>query len=90
LSNYYIDETKINKPVEIPQEFECDAPFGAEVLQVFARTEQFEPVATVQSGGYEILKDSLETFVAATRGMKKATMGTLQAEARITLTTIAQ
>ena len=90
LSNYYIDETKINKPVEIPQEFECDAPFGAEVLQVFARTEQFEPVATVQSGGYEILKDSLGTFVAATRGMKKATMGTLQAEARITLTTIAQ
>ena len=90
LSNYYIDETKINKPVEIPFEFECDAPFGAEVLQVFARTEQFEPVATVQSGEYEILKDSLGTFVSATRGMKKAKMGTLQAETRVTLTTVAQ
>ncbi|MGA9406408.1 MAG: DUF4384 domain-containing protein [Bacteroidota bacterium] len=90
LSNYYIDETKINKPVEIPEEFECDAPFGAEVLQVFARTEQFEPVATIQSDGYEILRDSLGTFVATTRGMKKATMGTLQAETRVTLTTVDQ
>jgi hypothetical protein len=88
LSNYYIDETKINKPVEIPEEFECDEPFGAEVLQVFARTEQFEPVATVQTNGYDILEDTLERFVASTRGMKRVSKGTLQSEYRVVLTTV--
>jgi hypothetical protein len=88
LSNYYIDETKTNKPVEIPQEFECDAPFGAEVLQVFARTEQFEPAMTVQADGYDILEDTLESFVASTRGMKKVSKGTLQSECRVVLTTV--
>lgn len=88
LSNYYIDETKINKPVEIPQEFECDAPFGAEVLQVFARTEQFEPATTVQVNGYDILEDTLERFVVSTRGMKRVSKGTLQSECRVVLTTV--
>ncbi len=88
LENYYIDASKVNQVVEIPGPFECDEPFGAEVLQVFARTEQFEPVATTMLEGYPILKEDLPQVVAQTRGMKKVKSSTMQAEQRVVLTTM--
>ncbi|MEX2088194.1 MAG: LPP20 family lipoprotein, partial [Bacteroidota bacterium] len=59
LDNYYIDESKVNMVVQIPDEFECDSPYGAEVLQAFARTEAFEPLETVKTDGYTFLKQDL-------------------------------
>ncbi|MGD0337701.1 MAG: DUF4384 domain-containing protein [Bacteroidota bacterium] len=88
LNNHYIDETKVNKVYEIPQEFECFPPFGAEFLQVFARTEPFEKVETVQQDDYEILKEDLSDILATTRGLKKVNPKVLQVETRITITTM--
>lgn len=48
----YIDQSKVNRAVEIPDEFECAPPFGAEMLVVIARTEKFEPLETVEEDGY--------------------------------------
>ena len=88
LDNHYIDQSKVNLVYQIPEEFECDEPFGAEFLQVFARTEEFEPVQTKEAEGYNILEEDLERFLARQRGMKKVKQGTLQAETRLVMTTM--
>jgi hypothetical protein len=88
LDNYYIDQSKVNMVYQIPEEFECDEPYGAEFLQAFARTEPFEPIATEVVGGYNILKDDLKGFLTMQRGMKKVKQGTLQAETRLVITTM--
>ncbi len=88
MDSYYIDETKVNKVYQIPQDFECDAPFGGEVLQVFARTEEFDPVETVEKDGYKYLKEDLKKFLVATRGFKAVKQATMQAEQRLTITSM--
>ncbi len=88
LDNYYVDQSKVNMVYQIPEEFECDEPYGAEFLQAFARTEPFEPIATEEIGGYNILKDDLKGFLTMQRGMKKVKQGTLQAETRLVMTTM--
>ncbi len=90
--SYYIDDSKVNKVCQIPPggEFECDAPFGSEVLQVFARTEQFDPVPTVEKDGYKYLQEDLKKILYATRGFKAVKQQAMQTEQRITITTMAQ
>ncbi len=72
LNNYYIDEDKVNKVVELPYEFECVPPFGVEKLQIFASTEPLpEPdVKTVEIEGvkYKVLKEDLKDFLLTQRG----------------------
>ena len=88
MDSHYIDETKVNKVYQIPQEFECDAPYGGEVLQVFARTEEFDPVETVEKDGYKYLKEDLKKFLVATRGFKAVKQASMQAEQRLTITSM--
>jgi hypothetical protein len=88
LDNHYIDESKVNKVYQIPQEFECDAPYGGEVLQVFARTEEFEPIMTTEKDGYRYLNEDLKKIVVATRGFKAVKRASMQTEQRITITTM--
>ena len=88
LDNEYVDETKVNTSYKIPVEFQCDSPFGAEVLQVFAQSERFLSVKTIEQDGYVFVVDDLETFLFSTRGMKRTKRDVLQAEDRIQLTTI--
>jgi len=91
LDSHYIDESKVNKVYEIPEPFECAPPFGAEVLQVFARTTEFEKVETKDVDGYDVLKEDLQKFLVNTRGMKrikKDKKKILQAEKRIVITTM--
>jgi hypothetical protein len=88
LDNYYVDETKINKAYQIPEEFECIAPFGAEFLQAFASTERFEKISTTQLDGYDYLAEDLQDFLATTRGLKKASRGSLLTECRVVMTTV--
>lgn len=90
LDSYYIDASKVNKVCQIPPggEFECDAPYGSEALQVFARTENFEPVATVEKDGYKYLQEDLKKFLVATRGFKAVKQEVMQTEQRITITTM--
>ena len=88
LDSHFIDESKVNKVYEIPRQFECDAPFGGEVLQVFARTEAFQPVETVDKDGYKFLKEGLTKVLAATRGFKAVKQAAMQTEQRITITSM--
>lgn len=85
---YFMDASKVNMAYEIPQEFECSAPFGSEVLQIFARTDKYDQVATENIDGYDCLKNDLQTFVVNTRGMKLAKPKTMQTETRINITTM--
>ena len=88
LDNYYLDAGKVNQAYELPQEFECDAPFGAETLQAFASTDKFSALATRNQDGYDYLAEDLGQALVKTRGMKRAKAGTLKAETRLTLTTM--
>ena len=88
LDDYFIDESKVNVVYPIPEEFECDSPFGAEFLQAFARTEKFDPVQTKAVDGYNILAEDLEGFLVNQRGMKRVKPETLQAETRLVITTM--
>jgi hypothetical protein len=92
LDSYYIDDSKVNKVCQIPPggEFECDAPYGSEVLQVFARTEQFDPVVTVDKDGYKFLQEDLKQFLVATRGFKAVKQQVMQTEQRVTITSMEQ
>jgi hypothetical protein len=76
----YIDQSKVNRAVEIPDEFECAPPFGAEMLVVIARTEKFEPLETIEEDGYQFVNKepivpqatarSLASKVRNEKGMK--------------------
>jgi hypothetical protein len=88
LDEYFMDASKVNLAYEIPQEFECAAPFGAEVLQLFARTEKFERMNTQRVDGYDYIRGDLKNVVTGLRGMKAAKPKTMQAEQRIVVTTM--
>ena len=88
LDNYYIDESKVNMVYQIPEEFECAAPFGAEFLQAFARTEPFGSLKTTNVDGYEIINENLNEFVPRMRGFKKLKKEVQQAENLLVITTM--
>ena len=68
--NYYIDSSRVNSDVEIG-EFVCTPPFGAEILIVAARTEEFPPIQTYQEDGYKFLVDQDAASAAwSFRGMQ--------------------
>jgi|GEM_PF-517412 len=76
----YIDSSKVNQAVEIPTEFECAPPFGAEMLVVIARTEPFEQLDVIEEDGYKFINKepilpqararSLASIVRNEKGMK--------------------
>lgn len=91
--NYYIDGSKVNRVVEIPEEFECADPFGAELLIVAARTEKFPVIETYENDGYLFLKaEDAEQAARAFRGMKKKQQrpDAQQSEARLVITTLSK
>ena len=91
--NYYINQSRANRVVEIPQEFECAPPFGAELLVVAARTEEFPSIQTYENDGYFFLsaKDAGQA-ARDFRGMKKKQKrpDIQQSEAQLVLTTMKQ
>lgn len=91
--SYYLDQSKVNHVVEIPQEFECTPPFGAELLVAAARTGEFPPIQTYESDGYHFLsaKDAGQA-ARDFRGMKKKQKrpDLQQSEAQLVLTTMRQ
>jgi len=87
-NKYYIDESKVNQAVEIPGEFVCAPPFGAETLQVLAQTEAFGDLTTQNTDGYEYITDDTKTIITKTRGMMRKSVTDLKAEKRIVITTM--
>ena len=68
--NYYIDLSKVNSDVEIGV-FVCTPPFGAEMLVVAARTEEFPSIQTYEKNGYIFLLDQdAESAARSFRGMQ--------------------
>ena len=97
IESYYIDQTKVNKVVEIAPEYEieCAAPFGVEKLQIFASTESLPKLAvtTTQIEGeeYIVLADDLKDFLAKSRGfVRKKPAQAKTAERVITITTVSK
>ncbi len=91
-NDYYIDESKANQAVEIPAEFECASPFGAESMLAFARLDAFPPVKTFDKDGYVFLEEQNAGKAAvAARGMKRKEVDTnkvKQTETGLTITTM--
>lgn len=90
VDNMYLGADKVNKVVEIPQQFQCAPPFGAEVLQVNAQTDAFKPLKTSSKYGYQFIDDDLSTILKTTRGFKPIKNEDLKAEKRIVVTTMSR
>lgn len=88
LDDYYIGVDKVNKVYQLPEEFICAEPFGAEVLLVNAQTEKFEPLNTKEQYGYKFITDDLDEVIRKTRGFKKLKEGVMKAENSIVITTM--
>jgi len=88
--DYYIDQSKVNRVVEVPEEFVCAPPFGAEMLICLASTVPFKKVETVKEGGYLFIKEAPPEVVARKiRGFKIIKEEeSHQAEAKIVITTM--
>jgi len=87
-NNYFINEAKVNHAVILPDTFFVAAPFGVEVLQVFASTERFPKVQVRDWEGYDVLEEDLEEYVSRTRGLKRRERAREMAETRVTVTTM--
>ena len=90
LDNYYMDTSKVNKIYEIPYEFQCIKPFGAEVLSLNAQEERFETLRIQRSEeGYDFIEENIEQIVANNRALKKVNnISIYRAEKHITITTM--
>ncbi|MEE9389783.1 MAG: DUF4384 domain-containing protein, partial [Candidatus Aminicenantaceae bacterium] len=88
--DYYIDQSKVNRVVEVPEKYECAPPFGAEMMICLASTVPFKKVETVEEDGYLIIKETKPEVVAkGIRGLRKEKKKeSYQAEAKIVITTM--
>jgi len=96
--NYYIDESKVNKVIALPDTFEVTPPFGSETMQMFASTQKFPDVAltkkVIDGEDYDVIDDDLPAFTSKTRGLKKlepkqGTAASVEiAEKRISVTSV--
>ena len=88
--NYYIAAHMCNQVVQIPDEFECAAPFGAEILQINAQTQRFDPLSTNRIDGYHFIENTVDDIVVKTRGFKRNDTTIDKAEKRLIFTTVSQ
>jgi hypothetical protein len=92
--DYFIDASKVNKVVELPQDYEVMPPFGAEVLQVLASTTPLPAVRTapqtIDGVPYEVLAEDLAVALPKMRGIGLANPSAAApvAETRVTVTTM--
>jgi len=93
--DYYIDVSKVNMVVELPQQYQVVAPYGAEVIQVLASTKAMPRVPTerrmIDGEPYAILVDALNVALPKLRGIAAVEPSDARepiAEARVTLTTM--
>jgi len=72
LDNYYIDQSKVNKLVEIPNHFVCAKPFGFETLQLSAGTKMFPALIVENINGFKFIKENVNSIVRKTRSFYEA------------------
>jgi len=88
--NYHISNSQANQIIEIPGKFECSEPFGVEILQMNAQSEEFKPLHTYTESGNTFIQDDLNKVLANTRGFKPIGNKGLKAEKLVTVTTIGE
>jgi len=86
IDNMKITSEIINKYYQIPEIFQCSAPFGVETLQLLAQSEPFNKLQTQsRSGKLFIIEDTGEMVQNLRKEMKKQTES---AEQRLSLTKV--
>jgi hypothetical protein len=88
LENYYVGSDMLNRIVKVPYRFICDAPYGAEILQMNAQTKQFSPLKTKRESGYEFIESDINEILKNVRGFKRIDDENLNAEKRVLITTL--
>jgi len=88
MDSRYIGEDKAGKAILLPDLFVCDAPFGAETIQMIAQSEPFKPLTLKMDNGYKIILDNVGEILANVRGMKAIGPAEFVAEKRLELTTL--
>ena len=66
----------------------CDAPFGAETIQMIAQTSPFKPLTIRLENGYQMILDDVGVILANVRGMKTIGKTEMIGERRLNLTTL--
>jgi hypothetical protein len=88
----YLDSSQVLRAVEIPEDFECAAPFGSETIVVLARTSPFPPLKARLKDGYKVLQArSASEAALQLRGMKLKSASSRKidhAQETLTLTTV--
>ena len=99
LDNLPINAESVNRSLSVNElkdlDFECAAPFGAEMLVAVGRTDQFDPLKTVEKDGYYFLSVSQPEEVAYlsrdVRGFKRRQSDDAsiqQTESKLMITTV--
>ena len=99
LDNLPINAESVNRSLSVNElkdlDFECAAPFGAEMLVAVGRTDQFDPLKTVEKDGYYFLSVSQPEEVAYlsrdVRGFKRRQRDDAsiqQTESKLMITTV--
>ena len=99
LDNLPINAESANRSLSVNElkdlDFECAAPFGAEMLVAVGRTDQFDPLKTVEKDGYYFLPVSQPEEVAYlsrdVRGFKRRQRDDAsiqQTESKLMITTV--
>lgn len=88
LDDFYLGIDKVNKVYQLPDEFICADPYGAEMLQVNAQTEKFAPLVTTYKYGYNFITEDIGEIIKKNRGFKKLDDKIMKAENRLVITTM--
>lgn len=85
-SDFKIDEYELNQWVDIPQDFVCWEPFGAEFLLAYASTEAFDGLRTQDVDGYKIIQNPLAEVkkISTARAFKNAGVSVVERQLQIT------
>jgi len=84
----YIEPGQVDKRIRL-NDAVCGEPFGAELIQAFARSEKFDRVNIEKNAsGFPLLVGELKEILAQTRGIKAVSAKVFQVEKRIVITTI--
>ncbi|MEI7586049.1 hypothetical protein [Runella sp.] len=86
--DFPINDWEINKWIDIPEDFVCADPYGAEFLIAYACTAPLEMLKTHKEGDYVIIDNTLaETKALSTtpgRGVKNAGVSVVEQKLQIT------
>ena len=84
--DFKVNDWEINKWIDIPQDFVCAAPYGAEFLIAYACTEPLEILKTHKEGDYVIIDNTLADTkkISTTHAMKNAGVSVVEQKLQIT------